>query len=98
MTNSEARAWQAAYVSAVLETDPEKVPPRIVEAQLAIERRLLESPSPDALEHQGIKAAWNALAALQNVHRSRVATIEAMPNRAIHQSDHSPGQVLVKHQ
>jgi len=27
-----------------------------------------------------------------------VATIEAMPNRAIHQSDHSPGQVLVKHQ
>jgi hypothetical protein len=66
VSNSETQAWQAAYVSAVLETDPEKVPARIVEAQLAIERRLRESPSPNALEDQGIKAARNALVALKN--------------------------------
>jgi hypothetical protein len=66
VSNSETQAWQAAYVSAVLETDPEKVSARIVEAQLEIEGRLLESPSPNALERKGIKAAWNALVALKN--------------------------------
>ena len=92
MSTSETHAWQAAYVSAVLETDPEKVLTRVVEAEQAIKRRLLESPSPDALEHQGINAAWTVLVALKNERTPRIAAIEAMTNTPIHQLDHSSGR------
>jgi hypothetical protein len=98
VSNSETQAWQAAYVSAVLETDPEKVSARIVEAQLEIEGRLLESPSPNALERKGIKAAWNALVALKNGRSPRITAIEALTNAPIHQPNHSPGQILGKQQ
>jgi hypothetical protein len=94
VSNSETQAWQAAYVSAILEADPEKVSARIVEAQLAIERRLLEGSPPNALEHQGIKAGWNALAALKNGRNPRNGAIEAMIKAPIHQPHHSPGPVL----
>jgi hypothetical protein len=96
VSNSEtqAQAWQAAYVSTILEADPVEVSARIVEAQLAIERRLLEGSPPNALEHQGIKAARNALAALKDGRNPRNGAIEAMMKAPIHQPHHSPGPVL----
>jgi hypothetical protein len=62
MRSSLSHAWQAAYVSAVLEADPEKALTLITEAQQAIEQRLMESPTLDGTERQAIKAAWKALA------------------------------------
>ena len=63
--NSPSRAWQAIYVSAVLETDPDKALTRITEAQEAIANRLLESSVSDGAEHHAIKAAWKALVNLR---------------------------------
>jgi len=91
VSSSETHAWQAAYVSAVLETHPDKVLTRIVEAPQAIERRLLENPSPDALEQQGINAAWTVLVALKNERTPRIPAIDAMTNTPIHQLGHSSG-------
>lgn len=81
MSSSESHEWQAAYMSAVLETDPDKVLTRIVEAQQAIERRLLKNPSPDALEQQGINAAWTVLVALKNERASVKGTCIDRPNQ-----------------
>lgn len=72
MMNSQPPAWQVTYVAAVLETDAAKGLSRIAEAEKAIERRLLDSPVPDELEHQAIKVAWKALSMLK-ITRSRRA-------------------------
>jgi len=71
--NSPSQAWQAIYVSAVLEADPDKALTRITEAQEAIANRLLENPVPDGAEHQAIKAAWKALMSLRSTRSSQKA-------------------------
>jgi hypothetical protein len=58
-------SWSSIYVSAVLETDPCKLPQRIQEAHQAIEGRLSQSPRPDAAEQKALKHARNALANLK---------------------------------
>jgi hypothetical protein len=44
-------SWQAAYRSAVLETNPKRLPIRINEARRAIDERLRKSIQIDSPEH-----------------------------------------------
>jgi hypothetical protein len=67
MNNSHAYpSWSPIYVSAVLETDPHKLPQRIQEAHQAIEGRLSQAPRPDAAEQKALTHARNALATLKS--------------------------------
>jgi hypothetical protein len=67
MSNSRAYpSWSPIYVSAVLETDPRKLPQRIQEAHQAIEGRLSQAPRLDAAEQRALAHARNALAALKS--------------------------------
>ena len=67
MNNSHAYpSWSPTYVSAVLETDPHKLPQRIQEAHQAIEGRLSQAPRPDAAEQKALTHARNALATLKS--------------------------------
>jgi hypothetical protein len=67
MNNSHAYpSWSPIYVSAVLETDPHKLPQRIQEAHQAIEGRLSQAPRPDAVEQRALTHARNALTALKS--------------------------------
>jgi hypothetical protein len=63
-------SWSSIYVSAVLETDPRKLPQRVQEAHQAIEGRLFQSPQPDAAEQKALIHARNALANLKSQRRS----------------------------
>jgi C4-dicarboxylate-specific signal transduction histidine kinase len=49
-----AHTWQAAYLAAVFESDPDKALDRIFEAQQAIQQRLLDAPHPNILECHGL--------------------------------------------
>jgi hypothetical protein len=66
MSNSRAYpSWSPIYVSAVLETDPRKLPQRIQEAYQAIEGRLSQAPRLDAAEQKALVQARKALATLK---------------------------------
>lgn len=90
MHNPDTDAWQAAYVAAVLESDPHKLLEGILEAQFAIQQRLLNGPSPDALESRGIKAAWAKLAGLKSQFRSIDLRVDLETATPLIEPDSSP--------
>jgi len=57
--------WQAAYRSAVLETDPKQLSIRINEARRAIDERLQRPLLIDSPEHKSIQDARRGLAELE---------------------------------
>ena len=65
MNNQLNYRWQAAYLSAILEFDPSKVPAKVRTARSSIEERLklpLISGSP---EYQAIQDAKSGMAVLR---------------------------------
>ena len=65
MHNRESCPWQAAYMCAVLETDPSEVLNRICEALIAIEVRLGRPIEINGVEHKAIQSAQKGLVTLQ---------------------------------
>lgn len=66
---SQLPAWRKLYIAALFETDREKIPARIVEAEKAIVARTQElfSSSSDTIEEdQALDDAMYALRALQS--------------------------------
>jgi len=69
---SMAYAWQRHYEEAVLQTDFEELPYCIAKTELAIEKRLADSPPPltDSAEFDDIGKTLAALAVLKaQIHR-----------------------------
>jgi hypothetical protein len=65
MNDLSGYLWQAAYLSAVLETDNSLVPSRIYEALAAIEQRLLSPIETDSIEFRAIEDAQTGLLTLK---------------------------------
>jgi hypothetical protein len=65
MNDPEIYLWRAAYASAVLETDSSLISERILEALVAIARRLRTPILINGPEHIAMKAARRGLASLQ---------------------------------
>jgi hypothetical protein len=65
MNDPEIYLWRAAYASAVLEADSSLMSERILEALVAIARRLRTPILIDGPEHIAMKAAKRALASLK---------------------------------
>jgi hypothetical protein len=57
--------WQAAYQSAIFETDPRQLSIRINEARRAIDQRLHRPLPIDSPEHRAIEDARRGLAELE---------------------------------
>jgi hypothetical protein len=75
MNNPETTySWEAAYLSAVLETDFAAMPLRIYEALTAIEERQLACFEIDSDEDRALKKAEQGLRALK---AERLDTFEA---------------------
>jgi hypothetical protein len=65
MHNTAIYSWEAAYVSAVLETDPVKILDRILETLYAMEERFLSPIEIGSTELRAIAAAQFALITLK---------------------------------
>jgi hypothetical protein len=69
-------AWQAPYFAAICETDDSLIGGRILEAQAALEQRLLSPIDRDGEEGKALKRAEKGLEALRSertthAHRSK---------------------------
>ena len=67
LPSSQAKGWRDLYVAALMESDKERVPSRIAEAEVAIvERaRLLFTSSGDNIQEEALDDALYALRALK---------------------------------
>ena len=65
MTEIPSSIWRTAYVSALFETDPAKMTLKIADAGAAIAERLNSPVKIGKIEHEGIEAARERLAALK---------------------------------
>jgi hypothetical protein len=70
-------SWQAAYKSAVLETNPKQSSNRINEARRAIDERLHRTLLADSPEHKAMEDARRGLAELE---AERVERDEILPS------------------
>jgi hypothetical protein len=61
--NTRPYPWRTAFLCAVFETDPAKMPGRVSKATKAIDARLA-GPQLDAVEYSAIENARSALATL----------------------------------
>jgi len=62
--NTRAYPWRTAFLCAVFETDPARVPARVSKATQVIEARLAALAQPDADECKAIEDARKGLATL----------------------------------
>jgi hypothetical protein len=61
--NTRPYPWRTAFLCAVFETDPAKMPARVSKATKAIDARLA-GPQLDTVEHSAIENARSALVTL----------------------------------
>jgi hypothetical protein len=76
MTDTASSVWRTAYMSALFETDAEKMAARIADARAAIKERLNSPVEIGKLENEAIEAARLRLTTLKVEH---VAVVTVAP-------------------
>ncbi len=75
-------AWQEQYRAALIELSPERLGPRIAEAETAIRQRISQLKQTDAATQEEMRSLDDALRGLQVLERTECKPLSAAPRLA----------------